>query len=144
MRELAGACGLYCGACVFYRAYKDKDTALIHKLAAARNVRAEEIVCDGCLSSNYRLFVAAESRDCAFKKCTAQKKVTWCFECDQFPCKTLNEFSRDGRAHHTAVIDNSTEMKSLGIDEWLKVQERRWQCPHCEKKLHWRLGYVLP
>jgi len=137
-----GICGLYCGACTTYRAYKDKDLTLLNKLAAVRNVSVEKIACDGCLSPNYRLYLPLESRDCDFRKCAQEKKVTWCFECADFPCKRLNDFSRDGKAHHTAVIDNLKEMKILGVDEWLKIQEKRWQCPNCSKKLHWRTGYL--
>jgi len=142
MRELAGICGLYCGACTTYRAYKDKNVALLEKLAATRKVPVERITCDGCLSSNYRLYLSHESRDCEFRRCAKEHKVIWCFECAEFPCKRLNDFSRDGKAHHTAVIDNLKEMKSLGVDEWLKVQEKRWLCPYCGQKLHWRTGYL--
>jgi hypothetical protein len=141
MRELAGICGLYCGACTIYRASKDKDLTLLRMLAATRNIPFERLVCDGCLSSNSRQFVPSESRDCAFMKCAREKGVTWCFECVEFPCKRLEDFIHDGRAHHTAVIDNLKEMKSLGVDTWLMVQEKRWQCPDCGRKLHWRIGY---
>jgi len=142
MKELAGICGLYCGACTTYRAYKDKDSTLLNKLAATHNIPVDKIACDGCLSHNYRLYLPAEFRDCYFRKCAEEKGVTWCFECSEFPCKRLKDFSRDGRAHHTAVIDNLREMKNLGVDEWLKIQEKRWRCPNCGKKLHWRIGYL--
>jgi hypothetical protein len=142
LRELAGICGLYCGACPVYRAYKDKDRTLLQKLAAAGNILVEKIACDGCLSHNYRLYLPPDSSDCEFRKCAKEHNVTWCFECNEFPCKKLRDFARDGRAHHTAVIDNLKEMKSLGVEEWLKVQEKRWRCPNCGKKLHWRIGYL--
>jgi len=141
-KELAGICGLYCGACSTYRAYKDKDCTLLKKLSVRSNVSVRRVVCDGCLSTNYRLYLPPESRDCDFRKCVKERKVTWCFECAEFPCGRLDSFSRDGRAHHTAVIDNLKEMKSLGVEEWLKVQEKRWQCPSCGKRLHWRIGYL--
>jgi hypothetical protein len=32
---LAGACGLYCGACGIYRMYKDKDTERLEGAARA-------------------------------------------------------------------------------------------------------------
>jgi|Deesub1362B_J571_1020462.scaffolds.fasta_scaffold00162_36 hypothetical protein len=142
LMELAGICGLYCGACHVYRAYKDKDFALLQKLAAAGNIPVEKVACDGCLSVNYRVYLPPDSRDCEFRRCAKEKGVTWCFECSEFPCKKLEDFSRDGRAHHTAVIDNLREMKNLGVDEWLKIQEKRWQCPNCGKKLHWKIGYL--
>lgn len=142
LRELAGICGLYCGACPVYRAYKDKDSTLLRKLAAVGNIPVEKIACDGCLSPSYRLYLPPDSRDCNFRRCAKKHKVTWCFECTEFPCKMINDFSRDGRAHHTAVIENLKEMKSLGVDKWLKIQEKRWLCPHCGKKLHWRIGYL--
>jgi len=93
MRELAGICGLYCGACSTYRVFKDKDLTLLNKLATACNIPAEKIACEGCLSSYYRLYLPTESRDCDFRKCAKEKKVTWCFECAEFPCKRLIDFS---------------------------------------------------
>ncbi|MCK4247085.1 MAG: DUF3795 domain-containing protein, partial [Methanomicrobia archaeon] len=45
--NLVGRCGLYCGACIIYRAYKDSEE-LRRIIAKDNNCKPEEIRCEGC------------------------------------------------------------------------------------------------
>ncbi|MEJ2738887.1 MAG: DUF3795 domain-containing protein [Dehalococcoidia bacterium] len=46
----------------------------------------------------------------------AKKKITWCFQCDEFPCTRLEDFLNihivNGISHHAHVIDNLQYMKA--------------------------------
>lgn len=46
-RNLVGRCGLYCGACIIYRAGKDSER-LRRIIAEQKNCEPEDIRCEGC------------------------------------------------------------------------------------------------
>jgi predicted amidophosphoribosyltransferase len=108
-------------------------------MSQADGVPVEEIRCDGCLSDH----VYGPCTDCrhGFRRCAEEKKVTWCFQCPDFPCKRLEDFSKihvvNGIWHHKRIIENLQFMKDRGIDEWVKQQEKEGACPSCGKMLYW-------
>ena len=128
---LLGICGVYCGACTTYRAYNDNDQALFDwevKMGMPR----KEIYCEGCGSNLVNEWCA----NCDFRKCVKARKIAHCFECEDFPCKKLVDFSKT-RPHRTLGLRNLKQLKEMGTKEWLERQERRWTCSSCGKKLHW-------
>ena len=136
---LVGICGLYCGTCPRYLAYQDQDMDELQKMAASDKVPVETIRCDGCLSDN----VYSDCRDCrhGFRRCAEEKKVTWCFQCGDFPCQRLEDFSKkhvvNGICHHKKVVENLQFMKDHGTGEWIKQQDKEAACPNCGKILYW-------
>jgi len=124
---LAGACGLYCGACPIYRMYKDQDTERLER--AAREVfhcRPEDIRCEGCrgpLDDRW-------SPECRFAICTQERGVTFCYECADFPCKDLSAFSAD---RNDIPLTNLRRLAEAGLEVWLAEQDARWRCPACGK-----------
>ena len=128
---LLGICGVYCGACTTYRAYNDNDQALFDwevKMGMPR----EEIYCKGCDSNLVNEWCA----NCDFRKCVNARKIAYCFECEDFPCKKLVDFSKT-RPHRALGLRNLRQLKEMSIKEWLKKQEKRWTFSSCGKKLHW-------
>ena len=137
--QLIGICGLYCGTCPRYLAYQDQDLNELQKMAVSDKVPVEDIRCDGCLSDN----VYPTCRDCrhGFRRCSEEKKVTWCFQCRDFPCRRLEDFSKihvvNGIWHHKKVVENLQFMKDHGTEEWKKQQDKEAACPNCGKILYW-------
>jgi len=137
--QLVGICGIYCGTCPRYLAYQDQDLKELQKMAESDKVPVEEIRCDGCLSD----YVYPACRDCrhGFRRCADEKKVTWCFQCRDFPCQRLEGFSKihvvNGIWHHKKVVENLQFMKDHGTEEWIKQQEQETACPNCGKILYW-------
>ena len=129
--ELLGFCGVYCGACTTYRAYNDNDKALV-EWEIKKGMPKEEIICKGCRSG----FVNKWCSECKFRKCIEDKRIENCFDCEDFPCKMLVEFSKT-RPHRILGLKNLTQLQNASIEEWLKKQEKRWACSFCGKKLHW-------
>lgn len=139
VRELAGICGLYCGTCPRYLAYQENDVEQLNEISRETGVPIEEIRCDGCLSDN----VSPTCLECrhGFRQCAGEKNVTWCFECDDFPCQRLHDF-RDvhvvnGISHHIHVIEDLQYMKNHGVEQWVAEQDRAGSCPKCGKRLYW-------
>jgi hypothetical protein len=137
--KLAGICGIYCGTCPGYLAYRENDIEQLEKRAQRHGITIEEAQCNGCFSDK----VMPSCVECrlGFRKCAREHKVTWCFECSDFPCQRLKDFSDihivDGISHHAHVIDELQYMKEQGIEAWLAKQEKGGRCPQCGKRLYW-------
>jgi len=137
--RLVGICGLYCKTCPRYLAYQDQDKEELQKMSQADGVPVEAIRCDGCLSDH----VYPTCRDCrhGFRRCAGEKKVTWCFQCPDFPCQRLEDFSKvhmvNGIWHHKRVVQNLQFMKDSRTKEWVRRQEKDESCPNCGKLLYW-------
>ena len=136
LRKLAGVCGIYCGTCPIYLAYQENDADMLKEISNSRGVPIEKVRCDGCLSDH-------RFSDCrhGFLICANEKKVTWCFQCNDFPCQRLKDF-RDidivnGISHHAHVVEALRYMKKHGVEEWVKKQEKLAVCPKCGKTLYW-------
>ena len=135
-RNLVGRCGLYCGACIIYRAYKDSEE-LREKISKDNDCDPEDVKCEGCQSNNDKWNKDEMwGESCDIVKCLDSKGLTYCYECDNHPdCQKYDEwadiFSKDGED-----IRNNLEMIEEGkIDDWLKKEEERWVCKECGKPI---------
>lgn len=122
---LAGACGLYCGACSIYRMYKDRDTERLER--AARQVfhcRPDDIRCEGCGGPAEQVW----SPDCRILACTRQRGLSFCCQCAEFPCDDLGAFSAERRG---IPVANLHRLAEIGKEAWLAEQDAHWRCPTC-------------
>ena len=139
VEKRVGICGLYCGSCPSYLAFRKNDAARIEKMSREKGCSADELRCDGCLSNR----VSVHCRDCrhGFRRCAAEKQVTWCFECPDFPCERLEKFVDvhivDGISHHEHIIAENADLKLRGVEAWVKKQEKAARCPGCGETLYW-------
>lgn len=123
-------CGLYCGACEVLIANKNETVEVI---ARTWNVEPEQLGCSGCKSAINAVYCV----DCGIKRCAENKKVEYCFECDEYPCSRLVTFRNDEHPHHSIVLQNLDLVRNQGIDQWLEQQRIRWNCPNCGKGFSW-------
>ena len=124
---LAGACGLYCGACPIYRMCKDQDIERLERAAhEIFHCRPEETHCEGCWGPLDRHW----SPDCQFVACTSEQSLSFCHECANFPCDELIAFSAD---HNDIPLTNLRHLAEVGLEVWLAEQDARWRCPTCGK-----------
>lgn len=114
--ELAAICGLYCGTCPSY----GKE-------------------CDGCLSN--RVAYGCDVCGNGFRDCAKSHHVIRCHECEEFPCKRLEEFSKkhivNGICHHENVIKDLYSMREYGVEEWVEEQKEKNTCKTCGKHILW-------
>ena len=138
-QEIIGICGLYCGDCPSYLAARIGDEGQLTELVRANGLPKEDIICDGCLSPR----VAPGCRECkhGFRSCAGRHGVTWCYQCPEFPCRRLHDFSRrhvvNGIRHHERVIEDLAYLRGNSPQDWLSRQESRSECPACGKKWYW-------
>jgi len=119
--NLAAPCGLFCGSCRQYLAWK-KD--LLEE-------KGLKIGCKGCRIRNKNcMFIR---RDCpALRK----KELEFCYECEKFPCQKLQKMDDlyQGR-YFVSLVENLKRIEDIGVDMWLKEQEKLYTCPNCEGEI---------
>jgi len=115
--NLAGPCGFYCGTCRHY-------------LARAKGLLKEKNLKHGCRGCRIQDKTCAwVKRDCARLR---KKQITFCFECDEFPCANLLELDgRHVRDDGISLIDNLLRIKEVGVERWLEEQEDACRCSEC-------------
>ena len=100
--DLVSPCGLYCGVCAIYIAYRDNNRKFkerllnvyqgkIHgkgKLPYSEKLSIEDIKCNGCLSDEPFIYC----HQCDIKECTIEKGYAGCHQCDEFPCQHIEDF----------------------------------------------------
>ena len=117
-RDLIAPCGMNCGICSNYLAYKN-------------NISGKGFPnCIGCRARN---------KQCAFlkKRCIDNLKllkgeIEFCFECNYYPCDILTGLDNRYRERFgMSMIDNLNEIKSKGINYFIESQETKYKCKKC-------------
>lgn len=89
-------CGLNCTECPAYIATQKNDQTLREKVAAEWSrefnidISIDDINCDGCYSTEGVLF--SHCLECPMRICALDRPLETCAECDEYPCKDLEEF----------------------------------------------------
>lgn len=130
-------CGLYCGVCSILYAtlennlkFKERLLGVYKgKLPNSENLSVEDIHCKGCLSDELFYFC----RECAIKDCTTKKGYTGCHECNDFPCKLIEEFSIP--LGKKVMLRAIPYWREVGTEKWIRDEEARYICPECGQKL---------
>ncbi|MGC9333470.1 MAG: DUF3795 domain-containing protein [Anaerolineae bacterium] len=122
---LAGACGLYCGACGIYRMNHDQGVERLARNAQeVFQCQPEQIRCEGCRGpAGFRW-----SPDCEILACASSRGLTFCHQCRDFVCEELSTFSAD---RGDIPVSNLQRMAEVGLTTWIEEQAVRWQCPAC-------------
>ena len=155
-KKLVGRCGLYCGACVIYRAYRDSER-LRQMLAAENSCKSEEIRCEGCQAVLTRKWKADRhwGKNCKIIACLKAKRLSFCYECDVYPeCGILHRIADFYWKHGDNLLDNLERIKAGKVVEWLEAEDKKWRCKKCNKPIardltecHWcgaKLRKALP
>jgi hypothetical protein len=108
---LIAPCGMNCSICAAYLRKRNK--------------------CPGCrIEANKPVTRVI----CKIKTCETFKEneLTFCFECEDFPCKNLKHLDKRYRTKYSmSMIENLENIEKLGIEEFLKNEKIRWTCPEC-------------
>lgn len=126
-RNLAAACGLYCGSCGIYLATQECDTEKLLQYAIVLNQHFNETLCDGCRSDRKSAHCA---KMCGFIKCTLTKGIDFCVYCNEFPCRKLSE-SQSALIHRVEILESQIRLKEIGLEKWLSEMHENYSCPEC-------------
>lgn len=132
-KELLAPCGLYCGVCSIYIAHRDNNLKFKKKLlpiykAFAKSV--DDIACTGCLSDG---IVFPVCRSCPIKKCSQDKGINGCHQCNDFPCKFIENFPI--QVGKKVILRAIPTWRELGTEKWVEEEEKRYHCPDCGNDL---------
>ncbi len=135
--NLIGCCGIYCGACPFYRS---EISDLAKRLKDALNAEKFNRIavpfewvgeyrefkkwlnflarakCEGCQTGGGNPF-------CSIRKCCRKKGIISCAECDEFPCdkKFLRWISERYRNWN---VKNIERIRDVGYEKWLEEKDK--------------------
>jgi hypothetical protein len=115
--ELIAPCGMDCNVCSGYLALKHDVKEKGLKIP----------YCKGC---------RPRDKKCAFlkKRCELllNKKVEFCYECEEFPCENLKHIDKRYRTlFRMSLIDNLRFIKEYGLAKFLERQKKKWRCTDC-------------
>lgn len=127
-KTLAAVCGLLCAACHIYLATHDEDPRRIESLSKRYNLSVEEAKCHGCRSDKRFPYC----HNCAMVACAAQKGLSFCGECDAFPCAIFFDFQGQGqRPHRLELQEWQAQIVREGWPAWFADTAARYTCPEC-------------
>lgn len=132
-KDLLAPCGLYCGVCSIYIAHRDNNLKFKEKLlpvyrAFAKSV--DDIACTGCLSDG---IIFPVCRVCSIKNCCNDKGIEGCHQCNEFPCKFINNFPIP--VGKKVILRAIPFWRENGTEEFVEQEEKRYRCPNCGNPL---------
>ncbi len=145
--NLVGRCGLYCGSCIIYRAYKD-SIQLRQLVADHEKCRPEDVRCEGCQTVLTNGWNGDQEwgRHCRIVKCLEDKELHFCYQCDTYPdCEKFLELGEiASKVTVEDLMENLEKIKAGEVEEWLEEEDMKWRCHECVKpvsrhlqKCHW-------
>ena len=93
--ERIPACGVFCGGCPTFTRERNPCPG------AGKNFKR----CEKCTT---------------FHLCCKVKGITYCYDCDDFPCKRFKSFSKRWLKYGQDFIKNQRMLKAVGVEEFLK------------------------
>ena len=141
--DLLSPCGLYCGVCAIYIADRDNNLKFKQRLVdlykgkvagkgtlpGSETLCADDIRCNGCLSENR--FMHCDQ--CDIRQCTTQKGYTGCHQCEEFPCRHIDNFPM--AVGKKVILRAIPYRRKFGTEKWVRDEEARYTCPECGNKV---------
>lgn len=86
--------------------------------------------CLGCLNSDDGK--PEHCRKCKIKDCVRERDVSYCYECNEYPCKQIKNLEKSYNTRYGAsLIANSKLVKEHGLSEFMIQQKETFTCPTC-------------
>ena len=110
---LIAACGMNCGLCIGYLREK-KPCSGCHKTDDKNKTES----CRSCVIVNCNLLTKTESG--------------FCFDCEKYPCARLRNLDKRYRTKYgMSMIENLAYIQDHGLDEFIKLEQDKWECKVC-------------
>ena len=82
--------------------------------------------CGGCLGTDESK--PGHCRTCLRKNCAAERELSYCYECSDFPCRRIRDLDR---SYGVSLIEQSLFVKENGIELFLENERKRYTCAAC-------------
>jgi len=137
-KNLTAPCGKDCFNCPMYIGEENLQNR--RNFFISRNIPEEKYQCRGCRDNNGYcpgLEILGINPECKTFKCVEEKKVEFCYECDEFPCFRLQPVSdRAEKVPHALKIYNLCMIKRLGVEKWAKEHSKKIFLSYYSRKLN--------
>lgn len=133
LNELLAPCGLYCGVCAIYIAHKNNNEKFKKALLPVYKglvKDVDDLACTGCLSDGV---VFPFCQKCPIKDCTREKGIDGCHQCDDWPCKFIENFPIE--VGKKVIHRTIPAWRELSDEEFARQEEERYTCPECGNSL---------
>jgi len=140
-KDLMAPCGLYCGACGVYIATRDGNEKFKTIMGNLYGTKPEETECMGCMQPDPSKKLYAYCRICPIRECVKSKGSYSCHQCEQWPCKMIENFGfatgqkvmkRAIPIWRAKVAEHGDETGSV---EWARAELERYHCSSCGQPL---------
>ena len=122
--QMTAPCGLDCFNCTFYLAHEDADAKTqVKKWSEQLDIPVDIMVCSGCRHHDGQIplqkHLFGSAHQCAAYECSKEKHVSFCGECEKFPCDHLHPYAdkADTLPHNTKVF-NLCLINRMGVEQW--------------------------
>ncbi len=123
--ELIAPCGIYCAVCPLYLARTDEQLA--RTLAERMQTTPDKVPCSGCRPAQGSP-TPLRGQTCVTYSCATQKAVTYCHECEDFPCRCLAPTAdRANVLPHNIKVFSLLTLKRDGEENWVREYDLIWQ-----------------
>ena len=132
--KMTAPCGRDCFHCPLFLA---KDNERFQRIVANKmGIPVENAVCRGCRNEKGMITFLKENGTCNIFQCAAEKDVTFCFECSDFPCDLLHPVAdRAEQFPHNLKIFNLLLIQKMGVDVWAREKAKKASDTYFKKKL---------
>jgi len=116
-KRLTAPCGLACFLCsVYEEIITDEEKKQVSEFL---KIPPEETPCKGCRDEKGNCKFGKDHQ-CPTWDCVQEKGVTYCFECQEFPCEKLRPTKMGADYPHNIKMYNLCRMKLIGVDKWIE------------------------
>jgi len=87
--------------------------------------------CMGCREESDNKPISC--RKCKIKACVISKNLSFCNDCDVFPCILIKRLDKSyQKKYQESLIKNLKTIKERGMESFLSLDKDRLKCPNCE------------
>lgn len=122
--QMTAPCGLDCFNCHFYLANENQEAKItVEQLSKKFNMPVEIMLCNGCRNHNGRIplqkMAFGEEHRCAAYECSKSRNLSFCGDCDQFPCDHLHPYAdKSTELPHNMKVFNLCLINKMGLENW--------------------------
>lgn len=136
---LTAPCGIDCFNCSLYE--KNLTEAMKERMAQAYNLDPKTLACKGCREQKGCTILPSK---CDTLECINEHNVTFCFECDEFPCSKLQPLKEGAdKFPHNFKVFNLCRIQRVGLEKWATEEASDIRKKYFEGKFAIGKGPVL-
>ena len=121
--KMTAHCGIPCFHCPIYLASEDPGIRKV--VAKTLNIPEEKAKCKGCKPAMGFCIALNEEVQCKIYECATKKNISFCFECQEFPCNRFQPYADNAQYPHNTKMYQLCMIKKLGVEKWANEEAKK-------------------